>query len=127
MIRAVEVAQPVQWTLTKAFKRQPDGKRGRTASQTSSDAKGDVKLAMTNSVDGDVPGEKIVTLKRVRGASPGGGKRRPAPIRLLRLALQTRRESILSLRELIKAVRDKGTERQREAWLYLESQGAKLV
>jgi hypothetical protein len=125
MIRAVEVAQPVQWTLTKAFKRQQDGgKRGRATSQSQSS--GD-KLAVTSSVDGDVPGEKIVTLKRVRGASPGGGKRRPAPIRLLRLALQTRRESILSLRELIKAVRERGTERQVEAWLYLESQGAKLV
>ncbi|PWN17985.1 hypothetical protein BCV69DRAFT_90359 [Microstroma glucosiphilum] len=131
MVRAVEVAQPVQWTLTKAFKRQPDGKRARTTSQSQSqasgEAKGEVKLAMTSSVDGEVPGEKIVTLKRVRGASPGGGKRRPAPIRLLRLALQTRRESILSLRELIKAVRERGTDRQREAWMYLESQGAKLV
>lgn len=113
MYRAVEDAQPVQYTLTKAFATK--------RSSRSSSGAGSRK---------SVPAAEIIESEAhpAPPRSPATGKRlrRPAPLRLLRLALETRREAVDSLRDLVKAVKEEGTDRQREAWWFLEQNGAKL-
>ena len=55
--------------------------------------------------------------------------RRPAAVRCLSLALKTRRECVVLLLDLVRTVNAKDSSastRQREAWRYLEANGAKL-
>ncbi|CAO1628945.1 unnamed protein product [Parajaminaea phylloscopi] len=113
MRRAVEDAQPVQYTLTKAFAARKASSRKSSSSVPSGVTAADIIEA--DSVPG--PPRSPVTGKRLR---------RPAPIRLLKLALEARREAIVCLMDLIKAVKDEGSPQQREAWNFLEQNGARL-
>lgn len=116
MYKAIEIAQPVQYTLTKAF----------TTRRLSS------RMA-SNSVAGarSVTAKDIIESEAFPGPlrSPMTGKRmrRPAPIRLLKLALEARREAVVCLLDLVKAVKDEGSLQEREALSFLEGHGAKLA
>lgn len=178
MLRAVMESQPVQWTITKAFRKpaaaSPDGTRSRSRATSSVTASHDTSTGTTTD-GGDIrsqdyaagdadteadAGDKngTITLASLRrrkqssrsphhnsnhltafsngtglpspSISHGGTRRRmrrPAPIRLLKLTLETRREAVTGLRGLIKAIREEGTDRQREALAYIEAHGARLV
>ncbi|CAO1625905.1 unnamed protein product [Sympodiomycopsis kandeliae] len=150
MLRAVMESQPVQWTITKAFRKQaavttPDGLSPRPSrpSIEHEDPNGVKTTDYAGGDDADTESEKpptsptvggnkvIAAIRRRRHRSTHHHSkrkmRRPAPIRLLKLTLETRREAIASLKGLIRIIREQGDESQREALAYIEVNGAKLV
>lgn len=141
MVKAVQEAQPVQWTLTKAFKtgrggshhgngsssRRRSSSRGRKSIEQfvlqdegaeADDERGGPKAGNRSTLDG------FSQLKNLQRRTP---LRRPAPIRLLKLTLKTRREALVALKEYSRTIlRDEGAIRQKEAWRFIESKGGRL-
>lgn len=147
MLRAVMESQPVQWTITKAFRRPAANAVATPPLTTPTTTRPDEDVKTQDYAGGDADteaengGSQTLRRRAKQSKSPhrehhhhlhGHGHqrrrwRRPAPIRLLKLTLETRREAVTSLRALMKSIREDGTQRQREALAYIESHGASLL
>lgn len=147
MLRAVMESQPVQWTITKAFRSKPvappapapesarlressDGIKAQDYAAGDADTEADVPVSSptgTGSMRKRRQQSRSGTHHHHHHHGAGRRMRRPAPIRLLRLTLETRREAVTSLRALMKSIREDGTDRQRQALAYIEAHGARLV